>query len=656
MPAAAKPYLAACAALIVGTASIGSAEAARDEGPQPTVVQDLAYGEVLFYFYQDDYFSALTRLLAAQSREALPNHEGESELLLGGLYLSYGQHRLSGSIFENLLAGNVDPELHDRAWFFLASIWHQRGYLEDSLAALNRIQDELPSELEPDRRMLQAQVLMDLGQFNDALTVLEAWPRRRARWIDYARYNIGVAQVRLGEVEAGAAVLEEIGMLEGEDEETVALRDKANVALGYAWLQASAPEAAKPPLQRVRMDGPFSTKALLGVGWADAERENFRSALAPWTELRGRDLLDPAVQESLLAVPYAYAQLGADGQAVEHYTSAIAEFSTEIERLDAAIDQVANGTLLADLLERGTVDGTGWYWQLDEVPDTVETRYLYEMISTHRFQEGLKNHRDLLHLRRNIEDWSRSLSAFDDILDTKQRAYTQRLPVLDASLANVDVEAMNARRVALESRLNAIERSEDIVALGTREQQMLWRDLSDMEPQLAMLGNDDRAEELRYKQRFLKGLLIWELRKQYHERVFRQRRNIRDLDRELRAADRLNLRVRNARDDWPDEFGGQSARVAELINRVATLQSTTEVAFVRQQEYLQSIAIEELTAQRNRLGTYMVQARFSLAAIYDRAAAVVPAPEAESEPDAEAEAEDEVESEVDPEVVAGGPE
>jgi len=44
------------------------------------------------------------------------------------------------------------------------------------------------------------------------------------------------------------------------------------------------------------------------------------------------------------------------------------------------------------------------------------------------------------------------------------------------------------------------------------------------------------------------------------------------------------------------------------------------------QEFLQGIAVEELKAQRDRLSTYMVQARFALASIYDRASARVEPP------------------------------
>jgi hypothetical protein len=42
------------------------------------------------------------------------------------------------------------------------------------------------------------------------------------------------------------------------------------------------------------------------------------------------------------------------------------------------------------------------------------------------------------------------------------------------------------------------------------------------------------------------------------------------------------------------------------------------------------VAVAELKAQRDRLNTYMIQARFALASIYDRASASVPPERAET--------------------------
>ena len=612
---------AALAALALLTASAG----AREE-PESIVVQDLAYGEVLFHFYQEDYFTAATRLLAAQERNELPNHGAESQLMLGGLYLSYGQHRLAGEIFEQILEQSVEPELHDRAWYFLAKIWYQRGYLPEAEGALARIGRELPEDLEPDRLMLHAQILMQLGRFDEALAVLQAWRRPSDTWIGYAKFNIGVSLVRLGRVEEGARILDEVGRLDPEDPDVQALRDKANVALGYAWLQAQQAALAKPPLQRVRLNGPFSNKALLGVGWSDAEGRDYRAALAPWLELRNRSLLDSAVQESLLAVPYAFAQLGADAQAADHYTDAIAAFAAEIERLTESIDAIGEGKLLTDLLGQ-SAQSSGWYWRLESIPDSVESRYLYELMATHRFQEGLKNYRDLLYLNRNLEQWAESLGAFDDILDTKQRAYEQRLPAIAAELGNVDLDALQAKRVDLASRLAAIERGEDVVALGTPKEQETWRTLERMARALAGMPNDAATEELRAKQQFLKGLLVWDLRRDYKARLWAQKRNLTDLDRQLREAQRRHHQVSAARDDWPDDFRGLTGRIAALRPRVRGMQATAQAALERQEGFLRDVAVEELQAQRARLSTYMVQARFALASIYDRAAAsATPAP------------------------------
>ena len=76
------------------------------------------------------------RLLAAQGTAAADDHADEAELLLGGMYLSYGHHLEAAEIFERLLADNVDRDIRDRTWFFLAKIWYQRGYLEKSRKAL----------------------------------------------------------------------------------------------------------------------------------------------------------------------------------------------------------------------------------------------------------------------------------------------------------------------------------------------------------------------------------------------------------------------------------------------------------------------------------------------------------------------------------------
>jgi hypothetical protein len=332
-------------------------------------------------------------------------------------------------------------------------------------------------------------------------------------------------------------------------------------------------------------------------------------------------LFDSAVQESLLAVPYAFAQLGAAKQAADYYVDAIEAFDDEIGHLDASIDAINSGRLIDDLLEREAADGSGWFWRLDDIPESPESRYLYELMATNRFQEGLKTYRDLTYLTDNLDAWAESLSIFDDILDTRQRAYGERLPVIDASLERMDLDEMARRRVQLESRLLEIERGEDVVSLGTAEQQALWRDLTAMEGNLDLLGDDARSEELRNKQRFLKGLLLWDLRRDYRARLWAEQRSLRELDLELKQARRRHTHVESARNEWPDQFAALTTHIRALRPRVAALQGTAQATLARQRSFLQGIAVDELVAQRARLNTYLVQARFSLASIYDRASA-----------------------------------
>ena len=102
---------ALCICLVLGAAvawTVQAAEPSRD-APAPTQVRDLDYGDVLFHFFQDDYFESIVRLEVNRDFDRLQNHAAEAELLAGGLYLSLGLHTEAEQIFDRLLAGPVAP-------------------------------------------------------------------------------------------------------------------------------------------------------------------------------------------------------------------------------------------------------------------------------------------------------------------------------------------------------------------------------------------------------------------------------------------------------------------------------------------------------------------------------------------------------------------
>lgn len=622
--------------LVVGVlpAAIACAdETTKDDKPlvgTPQIVKDLHWGDVLFYFYQGDYMQSLTRLGASQDFDRIGNHGVEAELLKGGLYLSLGQHEEAGRIFKTLLNDNVPLDVRNRAWFYLAKVWYQRNYLDQSLAAIESIHGALPGELEPERHLLHAQVLMYLDRYDDAIAALERWQPvgdQSDPWSAYARFNIGVALVRKDRVDDAAALLDQVGQMPAPTDELAALRDKANLALGFAWLKADRPADAKAVLQRVRLEGPQSNKALLGVGWADSAEKQFTRALVPWMELRDRDMLDAAVQESYLAIPYAYAQLDANGQAVEQYTMAVNAFSEEAARIDQSIAAIRSGRLL-DAIARNDEGsaaqgqaGVGWFWQLQNLPDAPETRYLYHLLASNEFQEGLKNYRDLRLMQRNLATWQLSVTAFEDMVDNRREAFAQRLPGMQQTLDTVDLDALEARRTELESRVAAIERDGDAAGLATGRELEQWQKVQQIEKVLEQADpSDPMVQEMRAKVRLLRGRLTWDFSSSYKARLWKVRKELRELDVAYKEARRRSVLIERAREEYPARTEEFAQRVQNLRPRIDGLIARLDGAASDQNRYLADIAVRELESQKQRLAAYSLQARFALASIYDRAA------------------------------------
>jgi lipopolysaccharide biosynthesis regulator YciM len=618
------------ALVALACALVSPVQAAKPEVDKlsPTVVRDLHFGDALFHYFQGKDFDAITRLQAYRQWGRMPHHDAETELLLGGLYLSLGLHNEAGDRFETLLTQSVPEGVRNRAWFYLGKIWYARGYLDRAERAIREVQGRLTPDLEAERMHLLSNILLRQQRFDEAVTLLNSWKGRddQSDWLAYAQYNLGVALVRKGLVTEADPFLTAVGTLQSGRRELRSLKDRANLALGYAYLQANKPELAKPVLQRVRLDGPFSNKALLGVGWADAAQGQFQEALTPWMELRDRNLLDSAVQEAWLAIPYAFAKLDANAQAAENYELAIRSFDTETMNIDASIAEIDDGTMLDKLLKRDENDNYGWFWQLREIPDAPQSRYLYHLLAGHDFQEGLKNYRDLAFLGGTLARWQDSIVAFDDMLATRERAYAERVPQADAVLASGRLDKYGTDRANAGGQLDQVEASQDVAALGTPEERDQWQRILRLEAALLTAPDDDETNVIREKTRLAKGVLFWRLAESFKARVWNERRTLKDLDQALREAQNRWIRVEKARSSMPNNTGEFAARVAALRARLDASQVRLAAVATQQNQLLEQLARDTLVEQRDRIGTYQVQARFSLASIYDRAAAPPPPP------------------------------
>jgi hypothetical protein len=613
--------LAALTAAALLACTSGLARAAGPAEDPKTVIAAPHYGDALFHFYQGRYFSAVTTLMASQQFERLAPHDDEGEVLRGGLLLSYGLHDEAGQIFARLIERQAPPRVRDRAWFYLAKIRYQRGLAAGAEEALGRIGDRLPVELEEERILIHAQLLMGRQDYAAASDLLDRAAQQKVFTSRYLRYNLGVALLRQGDDARGRALLEELGRAPAETEEYRSLRDQANLALGFAALQAGRPQEARASLERVRLHAMHANKALLGFGWAAAALKDQKLALVPWTELASRQASDPAVLEARIAVPYAFAELGAFGQALEHYQAALAAYEQERQALDASIAAIRSGALLQGLLERNPGEEMGWFWSIGTLPEMPHPGHLTAVLAQHEFQEAFKSWRDLQFLQRNLAGWQDRLGVYGDMLATRRAAYAERLPGVLADLQRTGTAALQQRRDGLAAELAQAEANLDGQAFADARQRELQALVASSRRIVAEMPTGAEADAARERLRLAEGALNWQLARQQPDRAWEARKALAAVDAGVAEARGREAAVVRAQRDEPARFDAFDRRIAEIGTRIGALTPRVTALAAEQQQRVQELAVAELERQKLRLDDYATQARFAVAQIYDRAIA-----------------------------------
>jgi hypothetical protein len=590
--------------------------------------KDLYLGEAYYQAAQGNYLDAISRLdvelwqfhrLDDPKLDPLHYRINQANFSVGDFELSYRMHQSAGRALRSVLEGNVDEPIRNEAAWRLARIFMQKGDATSALAAIERIKGRVPEAIKNEELLLRGQIYLNVGRFGDAITVFRGLKGEKG-FEGYSSYNLGIALILSDQEAAGLDELEKAGLLAMDDEATLAIRDKANLLLGNRLISAGKPAQAKQYLDRVRVSGPFSNKALLSSGWADAAEEKFDRALVPWTTLIQRNSTDKAVQEGLLGAPYAYNKLKLHGRAAQLYAVALRSFGAELGKLDASLKSVREGRFLHALVRNESKLDRNWVVRLRELSESSETYYLLELMASNDFQESLQNYFDLEELRRKLATWTDSLDAFGEMINARGRYYDDALPPVDKRFQALDSQM----RLRMEQRQTLHERLQRLLVaprpdfLQTAEERELRERLAQLGEQLR--GDKSEAgEQARERIRRLQGVLHWNIHTTYHERLTRAYKNLHALDADVEKLGAIHRSFVRSRQAATQSYKGYDKALASLLRRVREARGKVSTLMARQGRILEAMAIQELEQRRARLEEYQVQARFALAESYDRA-------------------------------------
>jgi TolA-binding protein len=591
-------------------------------------LRDLHFGEALYYAHQSQYLEALERLDAELGQhhdldepqlDTLHFHIGEAEFSVGDFELSYRMHHRAGRAIKAVLESNVDQAVRNEAAFRLARIHFQKDQLEDALHALDRIDGRVPDHISSEIEFLRANVYLASGRPADAVNVL-ARLQGSEGLKGFAEYNLGIALLQDKRAKDAIDQLGRAGQIKAVADAPKAIKDKSNLILGDLLFESNDFDRAQLSFDRVRLDGPFSNQALLRSGWAAMSAERYDRALVPWGVLVERNVTDGAVQEALLALPYAYGKLNVHGRAALMYGRALETFSNELQRVDASIESIRAGKFLKALVREEIKQDKDWVIRLRALPETPETYYLMALMASHDFQTALQNYLDLEDVRTKLVTWERSFAAFEDIIRLRRQNYEPILPGIDAQFRDLDaqIRLRQEQRKNVEKRLHAMLTAPRPDYLATADERIVRERLNEIERRLETRALSE-AGPLQERVERLNGVLTWNLQTQYHERLTDAYEHLEQLNADIAAMTTQYESFVRSRQAAVHSYEGYDAPITRLRRRVNDALQQVSLVMTRQGRVLEMVAINELGIRRDRLESYQSQARYAVADSYDRA-------------------------------------
>ncbi|WMS87425.1 tetratricopeptide repeat protein [Pleionea litopenaei] len=611
--------------------SLSSLVAQAEESPQtrlslddnrPIKLQELAFGEVLYDYYQQNYFAALTRLDVAETRQEVGHHRVHLQLMRGVMYLSYGMLNSAEQIFEQILTDESRSDIINQVRFYLGKTQYMHGNLEQSLNYFSMVNIELPTNLEQEKRLIMAQIAFEMGQIEKAVELLKTVdPETQAG--QYATFNLAVFLLRQDQVDGAIELFDRLYPNRQSSDVERSLYDRANLALGYYFLEKKQIEPAQQHLLNVRLDSLYSHRALLALGWTYYESGQEDKAVAHWLELDRRDPREPAVQEAKMALAFAYYRNGAKKEALEAFVNAAASFGEQLNLIAQAKVEMDQEIFQKWLDERGIFgDKVFAKWASGDVPVAGKAieYYFQEVVASNEFNQFFQRFQETSHLMSVLQRWQRQLPVYQQMLSNHELRYQTLKPKVaerqQQLIQGEHLEQFQALKRQAEQRLQ----SDDLWVLADEEELELRADLQRVKNSLEKLkqaGFDMEDQEEQWRRIY--GALLWKLGVDYGPRRYQLEKGVADAGAAIDELTTRNISLSEAEQKAASRFANYDQRIIGLQQRIEQMLQQIELQKLRSQEQMRQVLEKKLKKREQELDFLLAQTELSIAKIQDEA-------------------------------------
>ncbi len=609
----------------------------KEDLKKPIVLQDLAYGNILFEYYRGNILDALNAILVAQKRGLLTHHSQSARLLSGVIYLDLGMIARAKNIFDELLTeDDLKSELLSQLEFYLGKIHYRQSDYQEATFRLKRSVDFVEPDLKDDACIM----LSNMALYRKDLESARQWlslVRQDTRLVFFTRYNLGISFLREENIQQAAPLLNDIYGLTGEEDKrdyeksiekqyekdkTInSLQDKARVALAYYYLSNKNYTTAREHFLKIRLSSLHSNKALLGMGWSYLNEGAYNKALSYWLELQKRDIRDIAVQESLLAVPFAYQKLSSMQSALDNYLLAAEKFQQQISFINQIMLEIDQSELIEKFIKKIT-DANAKFDEItvqdSQLLDDKFDYYLFELISQHQFNEKFKNYQKLGKLSTILSYWKEQLPLFDSILQTNQQRFEERIPKTESYLAEGSILKYKRELIDIKLNMLAVEYNQKLHVLANEQELKIISRINRVLKSLAKIPADKITNEQKLKINRAQGIMRWHMERNRPERLWDIKRQAVLIEEMLEEASVRKQALFNAREIAEGRFAGFKEGVSEGTQKLLALRNKIDLQAKNQEGELKALIKTVLARRRSVLENFLLQADLSVARMHEK--------------------------------------